>query len=81
MQVLRRRFAREASLRTKPQEPLSVSPTRGGLWQADSTFYDQFIYSDDWLAPQGDAPFLSFDNASGHNAFDIYGDSFQGMML
>lgn len=81
IQVLRRRFARNLAKDTETQEFSSIFANIGEIPEEDVAYYDQFMFGDDWLAPQCDAPFLNFfDGESGQNMFNLYPDGFQNTL-
>ncbi|EXJ76629.1 uncharacterized protein A1O5_01137 [Cladophialophora psammophila CBS 110553] len=82
VQVLRRRFSRPSDpVGGNIHEPPSALIKAGELLENDTSYYDQFIFSDDWLAPQCDAPFQAFfGGVAGHDLFNFQAESFGNIM-
>ncbi|OQV08327.1 Fungal Zn2-Cys6 binuclear cluster domain-containing protein [Cladophialophora immunda] len=82
VQVLRRRFNRPSDpVGSNTQVLPSALMQVGEPLENDTAYYDQFIFSDDWLAPQCDAPFQAFfDGVAGHNLFNFQADNFGNVM-
>lgn len=82
VQVLRRRFSRPSEpVGNNTQAPLSTLMKARELSEIDTAYYDQFIFSDDWLAPQWDAPFQAFfDGVADDNLFNFQAENFGNMM-
>ena len=80
VQVLRRRYDQGTTESTTRRDP-SCALDYANLLEDESTFYDDFIFGDGWLAPPGDAPFFSaLDCMPGQSPFYTGGDGSHGIL-